>query len=111
MITGLDELVARRTKGIRRECGNDLTIGPTLHDGVVGTDFRHAVEFSRSGRAPSTAFRLVSGATRVTLRGWLRGVKPGGLPHHPRPQPHTRRRTAHSRRSWEGLGLTRRTGS
>ena len=69
-------------------------IAPHFADGVVGTDFRHAVEFSRSGRAPSRAFRLVSGATRVTLRGWLRGVKPGGLPHHPRPRPSTRGGTA-----------------
>jgi hypothetical protein len=83
----------------------------TPPDGVVGTDFRHAVEFSRSGRAPSAAFRLVSGATRVTLRGWLRGVKLGGLPHHPHRQSHTRRRAARCRGSREVPGPTRRTGS
>jgi len=71
-------------------CRDDPEIAPHPRTGFVGTDFRHAVEFSRSGRAPSTAFRLISGATHDTLRGWLRGVKPGGLPHHPRPRSRAR---------------------
>src|SRR5215475_4643259 len=42
-----------------------------------GTNFRHAVEFSRSGRTPSRPFRTASGATHETLLGRLRSVKPG----------------------------------
>jgi hypothetical protein len=42
-----------------------------------GTNFRHAVEFSRSGCAPSRTFSGRSGATRDTLPGWCSPVKPG----------------------------------
>ena len=39
--------------------------------GFFGIDFWHAVEFSRSGRAPIRAFRLVLGATvRIYPGGW-----------------------------------------
>src|SRR5262245_48149314 len=41
-----------------------------------GTNFRHAVEFSRSGRTPLRPFRTASGATHETLLGRLRSVKP-----------------------------------
>ena len=62
---------------------------------ILGTDFRHAVEFSRSGRAgnqtlggrrlrlvlscsaPGPGLAVVPGAERK-LRGWDEGVKPGG---------------------------------
>jgi hypothetical protein len=62
-------------------------------DLLLGTDFRHAVEFSRSGRAenqtlaglrpwlvlscsaPGPGLAVVPGAERK-LRGWEQGVKP-----------------------------------
>ncbi len=43
---------------------------------TYGTNFRHAVEFSRSGRTPSRPFRTGSGATHETLLGRFRSVKP-----------------------------------
>jgi hypothetical protein len=53
----------------------------TRRELINGTNFRHAVEFSRSGRAPSRPLRGRSGATRATLPGQLRAVKHD--PHHP----------------------------
>jgi hypothetical protein len=56
VIAGLDKLCARRVP--KESAMRSQTVGrPATHPrtGFVGTDFRHAVEFSRSGRAPSTA--------------------------------------------------------
>src|SRR4051794_22358031 len=45
---------------------------------LLGTDFRHAVEFSRSGRATTRPFRVSSLATFPTVRR-SRGCSPGGF--------------------------------
>src|SRR3712207_6130809 len=56
---------------------------------LLGTDFRHAVEFSRSGRAATRPSRASSLAACPTVRR-LRSPAPGGAP--PRP---SRARPAH----------------
>src|SRR4029453_19067305 len=54
------------------------------HGGLLGTDFRHAVEFSKSGRATTRPFRAPSLAGCPTLRRFPaaphRGAGPADLP-------------------------------
>ncbi len=52
--------IARCTKGIVYS-GPPRGWQPNRRGITYGTDFRHTVEFSRSGRTPSRAFRTVSG--------------------------------------------------
>jgi hypothetical protein len=49
------------TKGIRVRRRLRPVGAPTPENGVFGTDFWHAVEFSRSGRAPVRTFRSIAG--------------------------------------------------
>ena len=44
-----------------------------------GTDFRHAVEFSRIERSPVSSLSAVLGATRLIYLVSVSGVKPLGL--------------------------------
>jgi len=84
VITGLDELCARRTKGIRHgieERSDDRPQPPRT--GFVGTDFRHAVEFSRSGRAPIEASRPVSGQLAKRYAAGFAVSNPEVPPPHP----------------------------
>jgi len=46
-----------------RDRGRSTTGPQPPRTGFVGTDFRHAVEFSRSGRAPVLGLSAVLGAT------------------------------------------------
>src|SRR5215207_8753709 len=63
VITGLDKLCARRVpKESATGSRNGRMTGPqNPRTGFVGTDFRHAVEFSRSRCAPIEVSQLVSG--------------------------------------------------
>jgi hypothetical protein len=60
---------------------------PRLHEprhGVLlGTDFRHAVEFSKSGRTETRPFRAPSLAGCPTLRRFPATPHPGGWPGRP----------------------------
>src|SRR3954454_1055532 len=62
-------------------------------DLILGTDFRHAVEFSRSGRAKNPAFRPSSSACVVLL----------GAGSRPRGRPRRREKV-----TWVWLGLSNR---
>ena len=66
VIAGLDKLCARRVpKESATGSGSVDDRAPAPADGVMlGTDFRHAVEFSRSGRAPVPDLSVCLGATR-----------------------------------------------
>src|SRR3954467_11098812 len=50
---------------------------------LLGTDFRHAVEFSRSGRAETRPFRASILAGSPTLRRFPTPPSPGGWPGGP----------------------------
>src|SRR3954452_13608185 len=50
---------------------------------LLGTDFRHAVEFSRSGRAETRPFRASILAGSPTLRRFPATPHPGGLARRP----------------------------
>src|SRR4051812_4888695 len=50
---------------------------------LLGTDFRHAVEFSRSGRAETRPFRASQLAGCPTLRRFPETPHPGGLVRRP----------------------------
>jgi hypothetical protein len=54
-------LVVCHTKGIRQGCTSGGWPAPPRRRGLFGIDFWHAVEFSRSGRAPKPAFRPSAG--------------------------------------------------
>src|SRR3954471_20951304 len=54
-------------------------------DLILGTDFRHAVEFSRSGRAKNPALRPSSSAACPTLRRARLAVTSGDLTAAPGP--------------------------
>ena len=71
------ELFARCTKGISKTL---LRGGPSTRVLLYGTNFRHTVEFSRSGRTPSRPSRAVRGQPTKHYSGRLPTVKP-----HPRP--------------------------
>jgi hypothetical protein len=65
VIAGLDELCARRVPKESATGSRSVDDRPQPpRTGFVGTDFRHAVEFSRSGRAPVLGLSAVLGATR-----------------------------------------------
>jgi hypothetical protein len=51
--------------------------------GLIGIDFRHAVEFSRSGRAPEAGLPAVLGGNPSTLAERPSPGKPGRDPHLP----------------------------
>src|SRR5215213_364099 len=63
VIAGLDKLCARRVpkESATGSRNGRMTDPQNPRTGFVGTDFRHAVEFSRSGRAPIKVSRLISG--------------------------------------------------
>src|SRR4029079_8609055 len=52
--------------------------GPGIGGLLLGTDFRHAVEFSRSGRAATRPFRVFVTGDFPTVRR-SRGCSPGGF--------------------------------
>ncbi len=54
------------TKGIPHRQTRQAQTHPTHRPGVIGIDFWHAVEFSRSGRTPTEASRLVVGTLHST---------------------------------------------
>src|SRR5919112_895596 len=64
---------------------------------LLGTDFRHAVEFSRSGRAATRPSRASSLAACPTVRR-LRSPAPGGCFSAALPGPSGARRTIHDPR-------------
>src|SRR4028119_1004937 len=79
---------------------------PTKKGLLLGTDFRHAVEFSRSGRAATRPFRASSLAACSTVRR-LRSPAPGGALRGPpgpvrRVENHTRT-PGRVRKSAEGV--------
>ena len=65
-------LIARCTKGIVRASTKD----GRGRGYAYGTNFRHAVEFSRSGGTPARTFRNRLGATHETLLGSIGPVNP-----------------------------------
>src|SRR3954454_5197482 len=64
----------------RSPCHNHKSHGTGL---LLGTDFRHAVEFSRSGRAETRPFRASILAGSPTLRRFPTPPSPGGWPGGP----------------------------
>ena len=99
VIAGLDKLCARRVpKESATGSRNGRLTGPqNPRTGFVGTDFRHAVEFSKSGRTETQPFRASSLAGCPTLRRF-----PGP------PQEHPARRTSRSARRMENHTRVRR---
>jgi len=82
------------TKGIRPRARRTVRSAGSPRDGVFGIDFWHAVEFSRSGRAPKTGLSAGRRGNPSNLAAGLGPVKSAGPRPSPAREPKDDRRTA-----------------